>query len=486
MSHPEETRITPPAPARPTIPGPGSMLRSSVPIRILSIAVLALSLQIPISMINGTIWERRMHRDQAIENVTGSWGGRQVLRGPMLVVPYVRRWSEKTEAADGTVKITQHQAVHTRYVLPETLRIDGRLDSEIRKRGIFDISLYVTSLAFEGSLRLPQLADFPEDTAEVHWDRMTLAVGLGDPRSIRDEASLEWNGQAVILEPGVTGVDLLDAGIHAGVSADAAQAAGSLVPFTIRLALAGSDGLQLLPAGSDTHVRITSNWPSPSFEGAYLPIARTVTADGFEATWKVLRLARGFPAAWESGTVKAKELDASLIGLRFVSPVDAYSTTERAVKYEMLFIFLTFGALFLVEVLANRRVHPVQYLLIGFALCLFYLLLLSLAEHAGFDVAYMAAATAITLLVAGYGRAALGSRGRAAAVGALVAALYVYLFVLLQIEDFALLIGSIGLFVALALVMFLTRRIDWYGLDVSLGRTVAATRIEGEEALAKP
>jgi inner membrane protein len=232
----------------------------------------------------------------------------------------------------------------------------------------------------------------------------------------------------------------------------------------MRLALAGSDSLRLLPAGSDTEVHLSSLWTDPSFEGAYLPVERAVNEAGFEAKWKVLRLARGFPPQWKSGDVALAQLDSSLVGVRLLSPVDAYTTTDRAVKYELLFIYLTFGAMFLVEVMARRRVHPVQYALIGFALCLFYLLLLSLAEHTGFLVAYATAAVAITLLIAGYSRAVLGTRGRTAAVAALVSTLYLYLFVLLQIQDYALLVGSVGLFVALAIVMYLTRGIDWYAL----------------------
>jgi inner membrane protein len=437
----------------------------SVPVRILTLALLALSLQIPIAMIDGTIYERRESRNQATASVTESWGGRQVVRGPFLAVPYLRRWTEKVLNKDGTTTLVGHQSSQIRYVLPETLVVGGRLDAEVRRRGIFDIPLYVAHLDLAGSVRLPALADFPTDTAEVHWDRTTLATSLADPRSIREEASLEWKGQDVSLEPGPGIATLLDSGVHAVVPVDAASSEGSLVQFRIRLAIAGSDGLDVLPAGSDTSVSLTSKWVDPSFEGAYLPITRSVGTDGFEASWKVLRLARGFPPSWVDGELTLDELDASLISVRLLSPVDAYTATERAVKYEMLFVVLTFGALFLIEVLGRLRVHPVQYLLIGFALCLFYLLLLSLAEHIGFTGAFAAAATAITLLVAGYSRAVLGSRSLTAAIACLIAALYLYLFVLLQIQDFALVVGAAGLFVALAIVMFLTRRVDWYRVD---------------------
>jgi inner membrane protein len=447
-----------------TITSLSDRMRSSVPMRIFTVGFLALLLQIPIGMIDGTIAERRARRDEAMADVTRSWGGRQLLRGPMLHVPYVRRWTDTVEGKDGKPKAVRHESFESLYVLPETLAIEGDLKTEIRRRGIFDVPLYVTHLTLRGSIRLPAPADFPSDTDEIEWNRMTLATGLTNPRAIRDEASLVWNGQAETLEPGVGSADFLDSGIHAVVASDAAGAPGSSVPFIFKLSLAGSDSLGLLPAGSDTEVHLTSKWPHPSFEGAYLPVTRTVGETGFEARWKVLRLSRAFPPVWRAGDLGVADVDPSVIGVRLVSPVDAYTTTERAVKYELLFIYLTFGAIFLVEVMARIRVHPVQYLLIGFALCLFYLLLLSLAEHTGFLTAYATASAAVTLLVTAYSRAVLGSRARTAAVATLVATLYGYLFVLLQIQDYALLVGSAGLFAALALVMYLTRGVDWYRL----------------------
>jgi inner membrane protein len=436
-------------------------LRTSVPLRVMALAALALSLQIPIGMIDGTIAERRMRRAEAIEDVTNTWGKRQIVRGPLLVVPYLRRWPEKvTEGL--TEKTVIREATGYRYVLPEDLGVKGSLATEVRRRGIFDVPLYVARLGLRGTIRLPEASAFPADTAVIHWDRTTLALGVSDPRAIRENPTLEWGERQSPLEPGGGAVHLLDAAVHSVVGG----APGERVDFAMTLAVAGSDGFAILPAGSDTEVRLGSTWPDPSFDGAYLPVTRSVDASGFEATWKVLRLARTFPPSWDAGDVQLSELDQTLLGVRLLSPLDAYTTTDRTVKYELLFITLTFGAFFLIEVMAKLRVHPVQYLLVGLALCLFYLLLLSLAEHAGFGFSYAAASLAIAGLVTGYSRSVLGSRARSAAVAAVVGGLYVYLFVLVQIQDYALLVGSLGLFVVLAIVMFLTRRIDWYRLAV--------------------
>lgn len=436
-------------------------LRTSVPFRLFALASLALSLQIPIGMIDGTIAERRMRRAEAIEDVTRTWGKRQIVRGPFLVVPYLRRWPEKV--TEGKVEKTViREAAGLRYVLPESLDVQGSLATEVRRRGIFDVPLYVARLALRGTIQLPDASAFPKDTVAIQWDRMTLALGVSDPRAIRENPSFDWADQQRALEPGAGAVTLLDSAVHGVVGASA----GARVPFAMTLAVAGSDGIAILPAGSDTDIRLSSPWPDPSFDGAYLPVTRSVDASGFEAAWKVLRLARTFPPSWDAGDVQLSELDQTLLGVRLLSPLDAYTTTDRTVKYEMLFIMLTFGAFFLIEVMAKLRVHPVQYLLVGLALCLFYLLLLSLAEHAGFGVSYAVASLAIVGLVTGYSRSVLGTRARSAAVALVVGGLYVYLFVLVRIQDYALLVGSLGLFVVLAIVMFLTRRIDWYRLAV--------------------
>ncbi len=450
-------------------------IRRSLLLRLVGLGSLILTLQIPIGMINGTIRERQENRTSAIDSVTSSWGRRQIVRGPILVVPYVRRFVDPPTTKDG--KETIREETEQRYVLPETLTVDGDIAPKLRHRGLFDVPLYVARLSLAGTIRLPRTSDFPSNTIAIAWDKATLAVGLSDPRAIRDTAVLEWNGQPVAPEPGVDGVSLLDKGFRATVAVPADRTDGGTIAFVVKTAIAGSDGISVLPAGSETTVRLASPWSDPSFDGAYLPSERTVGPQGFDATWRVSQLARNFPASWHAGDVCLKQLDETLLGVSLLSPVDAYRTTERAVKYQILFVGLTFVTFFLFELLAGLRVHPVQYLLTGLALCLFYLLLLSLTEHTGFVTAYAIAATAIAGLVTAYGRAVLKTRARTAALSALVTSLYVYLFVLLHIEDYALLVGSFGLFAILATIMFLTRRVDWYSLQARVildGREVVA------------
>jgi inner membrane protein len=225
--------------------------------------------------------------------------------------------------------------------------------------------------------------------------------------------------------------------------------------------LDGSPQLQFLPLGRITNVELSSAWRDPSFCGAFLPDSHEISEDGFSAHWKVLDLNRSYPQRWQDTAYQTR---ASAFGVELMFPVDGYHKTSRTTKYAILFIALTFLSLFMTEILTRRRVHPVQYLLVGFALCVFYSLLLALMEHVGFGRAYLVSAAATVLLIGGYTRAVLGGWAMAALIGGIVTAIYAYLYVVLQLEDYALLMGSGGLFVALALVMYLTRRIDWYAV----------------------
>jgi inner membrane protein len=211
----------------------------------------------------------------------------------------------------------------------------------------------------------------------------------------------------------------------------------------------------------ETRVGMTSAWPDPSFIGAYLPTSREVGPKGFTARWQIPHLGRNFPQQWIESEVDAKALGTATFGVSLLSPVDAYHTIHRAVKYQLLFLFLTFVAFYLFELFSSLRIHPVQYLLVGSALCLFYLLLLSLSEHVGFARAYTIASAAVVALIAGYVRAAFGN-ARAVPIAVMLIVLYAFLFVLLHVQDYALLVGSLGLFLVLALLMYATRKVDWY------------------------
>jgi inner membrane protein len=397
----------------------------------LSIGALTLLLQLPVRLIAGLLKERRQTRESAVAEVTRTWGGAQTLAGPFLAVPHLDK--ERTCYA---------------YFMPEKLEIEGEVDTERRSRGIFDVRLYTARLKISARFGAPDLGDWP--IPESNLSRAIIVLGISDPRALREEVKTPW-GRSFL--PGVEGVDLVSTGIHVPW--------GGQQEFSCELALGGADLLHILPMGTETRVDLRSRWPDPGFVGASLPETRRVGADGFAAAWRVLDLGRNFPARFR-GPIQG--LADSGFGVSFLSAVDSYQMTERSVKYQLLFFGLTFAVFFAFELLGGLKIHIVQYLLVGCALCLFYLLLLSLSEHTGFKPAYGLAAASVVGVVGGYCWRVLGSGLRAALVMGMLASLYGFLFVLVQMQDYALLAGSLALFASLTALMYLTRRLDWYRL----------------------
>jgi inner membrane protein len=321
------------------------------------------------------------------------------------------------------------------------------------------VPVYKLGLVMEGEFTRPALAELGIQPGAVDWKRAHLAVGISDARTIQESAALSWGDQRVGFLPGTGGFTEGGAGIHAPVEmTDAVRQ----VKFSFPLALNGSLRTDVVPFGRTTVVEMQGDDGHPSFQGNWLPSDRTVSSDAFKARWSISFLGRSYPQAWTSDMEMGKAIDASRFGVELIDPVDHYRMAERSVKYAGLFILLTFATVWLIEILAGVRVHSIQYLMLGGALCLFYLLELSLSEHLGFPLAYVAASVAVVGMVGGYGVVALRSRSRALVVAGGVSLLYAYLYLLLMNEDYALLIGSVGLFAILGAIMFATRRVDWY------------------------
>jgi len=436
---------------------PAPATDSSQILRLISIAIIAVLLMVPILMISELISERRGRRDEAVADVSAKWGSRQAIVGPALVVPYTYRWVDTPVNGQPIVRTEARHAIF----LPQHLRARGALASDMRSRGIFSIPVYKLDLTLDGEFAQIRFADVGVEPAAVDWDRAHLAVGIADVRAIQKQAEVTWNGRRVAFVPSTGGFTDYPIGIKAMVGADAAS---SGFTFSFPLSLNGSLGLYLVPFARETEVELRSNSPNPSFQGNWLPADRTVSDSGFTARWTVSSLGRNYPQAWTSVVKMREAIDASRFGLELVDPVDNYRMAERSVKYAPLFILLTLGLVWLIEVLAGVRAHPIQYLLLGAALCVFYLLELSLSEHLGFLAAYALASVAVIAMVGSYSRVVLQRSGRASIVAGGAAALYLYLYVLLQNEDYALLVGSIGLFVMLGAVMFVTSRVNWYAI----------------------
>jgi inner membrane protein len=436
----------------------GRRFREAPMFKLMVMGGLILVLLIPLGMVGSLIAERQMRRSEAVREVASTWGGAQRLSGPLLSVPY--RYNVK----DDKGKVTGTETRFAQF-LPEALHVEARILPERRSRGIFEAVLYRTELEVTGTFKRPT---FSAGLAaeNIQWNDAHLSIGLSDLRGLRRAGALRWQGHPVQLEPGGAEAGLWDSGLRAAVPG-LAPGGGESFSYAFTLEVDGSGTLEFLPLGKETTVALRSPWPDPSFVGSFLPDSRTVRPNGFTATWSVPYFARSYPQEWwaenVAQAVPPTALNASAFGVSFLLTVDSYKMTERSQKYAVLFLLLTFLTFFLYEMWSPVVVHPLQYLLVGAALCLFYLLLLSISEHVAFGPSYGIAAAATVLLITGYAWAILAGRARALLLGTILGVLYGYLYVLLQAEDYALLLGSIGLFAILGLVMFLTRRLDGSG-----------------------
>ncbi len=425
-------------------------IRNSIGMRLFIIAFLTLILLIPSLMIHELIQERMERRDEATLEVSGKWGAEQVVIGPVLTLPY--RYFLKDE------KQNTIETVRYAHFLPEELKIDGSLAPEIRYRGIYEVILYKGQLDLNGFFASPDpsLINLPEK--DILWNEAFLALGISDMKGIREFVSIEWNGSAFPANPGLPNNDVIQSGISIKPLLSQTQ---TQYNFHIRLDLNGSSGLLFSPVGKETLAGLKSDWTNPSFMGDFLPEERNVDNSGFTAKWKVLHLNRNFPQAW-IGTQNL--VGQTLFGVNLQLAVDEYQKTMRTAKYAIMFIALTFLTFFMIELLTRRVIHPIQYLLIGFALLVFYTLLLSISEYLIFAQAYWIASISIIVMITLYARSVLADNLQTLIIAGVLILLYGYLFILLQLQDYALLMGSIGLFVVLGLVMYLTRKIDWFGI----------------------
>lgn len=443
-------------------------LRDSVLFKMIVTGMLILALAIPLMMVRGQIRERQQRRESVVNEVSSTWGRAQTLGGPVLTVPYLLH--SKDEKGKVT---TWTQLAH---FLPEALKVDGRLHPELRRRGIFEVAVYRADLHASGTFQRPSFTEWEIPPQDIQWDKAWLSIGVPDMRGIRRNVRLIWGSRSLQLSPGGGVTGLWTTGLRVPISGLEEAPEKQIYPFAFDLAIRGSQELAFLPLGKQNSVALRSTWPDPSFSGAFLPESRGVSKSGFESTWSVPYFGRSYPQQWleaeREQLVRENAVAESAFGVELFQPVDVYQKTERSVKYGMLFLVLTFLAFFLFEVFSPVSLHPMHYLLVGSALCLFYVLLLSISEHVPFGTAYAIASAGIIVLISGYSLAILRGKRRALAMSGMLVILYSYLYVLLQAEDYALLLGSIGLFVILAVVMFLTRKVDWY--SPRMGRSTAA------------
>lgn len=425
----------------------GNRFFNSVGFKLVLIIILSLILLIPSVLIRELIREREIRRNQTIDEVTSIWGNSQTLCGPVLTVQF--------ETIEETGKDEFKTIIQHAHFLPEKLTITGTIEPEVRNRGIYKVVTYKTVLNVSGSFAPIDLQSLYSKNISSIDQIVWLEVGIPDMRGINEEVTIMWNGEEYETVPGIPESDISGSGVHCRIPAEF----NSSGVFSFNLNLNGSHALNFLPLGKLTDIQIASTWPDPSFNGAFLPDNREVTKDGFKAHWNVLQLNRNYPQQWLNDQYS---VDESSFGVELITPVDTYQKSERSVKYAILFIGLTFLVFFFSEMLTKIRIHAVNYLLVGVALCLFYSLLTALSEHMAFILAYVAGSITIIILITVFAHSLYKKKQITFTIIATLIALYTFLFVILQLADYSLLMGNIGMVVILGLVMYFSRKIDWY------------------------
>ncbi|MGE0718273.1 MAG: cell envelope integrity protein CreD [Alphaproteobacteria bacterium] len=421
-------------------------------VKVLLIAVLVVVLLIPLFLVHETIDERHDRHRAAVAEIGFSWGRPQSLVGPILVVPY----SEERREADGRTTVQRHRLM----IFPERVAFEGGISPEIRRRGLFEAVVYRSTLSTHARFQMPDPAALAGPRARLEPEDAFIAVGLTDPRSIDPGFVVRIDGQATPVAP----ESAMRAGNLAWLRAPSpSPRAGSTTAVDFDLRFAGSERLLLAPVGKETRATMTGAWGSPSFTGAFLPTERSITEDRFDAAWAISWFGRGFGESWATGEAgdPGAAFEQSLFGVTLLQAVGPYRQIERAAKHGILFLVLTFSAYLMFELLGGVRIGIVSYGLVGLSLCLFYVLLLALAEPFGFAPAYGLAAAAVVLQAGCYTAAVARSLVRGLTMAGLLAGLYGLLFVILGLESYALLAGALALFAALSAVMYVTRRIDW-------------------------
>lgn len=426
----------------------------SVTAKAVLIGVIVVLLLVPLAMLSSVVSERAGLREQAYQKVAEGWGGELSVGGPMLIVP-----TEHTVIVDDKERIVRSDV----YLLPARLSadVDVKLEPQPRYVGIYAVPVYLSTVRLQGEFDFASLQGLVSQSGVTYlWSQSRLRLPLDTVRSLREIKHANFAGRQVKLGPARPG---LYRGIEAHVDlTELHQGPGAT--FDFGTVIAGSRAVSMLPLGSITTVQVSSDWPHPSFQGSFLPVERTIDDRGFQARWQVLELNRSYGQLWQEGEVSEQALAQSAFGVSLFQPVDIYQRGERAVKYAVLFIALTFLTFFAWEQVTRNPLHPLQYLLVGLALSMFYLLLIALSEHIAFATAYVIAATALVLLIGFYLAGALHSVQRGIVAGGAMTLVYGLLYMLVLSEDYSLLLGSIILFVALAAVMLATRHIDWYQL----------------------
>ncbi|MFY0591623.1 cell envelope integrity protein CreD [Roseivirga sp.] len=444
-------------------------IKNSVSVKLLSIGFLIAILLIPQSMIKSLIHDRESNQFMAVNQVSESWAAPLELTGPILSVPFE------------IVEVFKDKKIRTKkyaHFLPDELNIDGALNPESRKRGIYEVIVYTTDLKLNGSFSKLDFSQFTNQPENIHWDEAVLSIGIPDMRGIQSDIKFKLGQETHRMEPGIPAyldLNLAQSDLRLDYTANRENQSQTGVnsrlklnpkskemDFKVDLKIRGTKTLMFNPVGKSTNVKITSSWPHPSFTGQFLPDDHQITDNGFTAEWSVFDLNRNYPQQWVG---RAHKISSADFGVNLYQPVDNYQQNTRSAKYAVLILFLTFISFFFIEILNKKKIHPIQYILVGLTLTIFYTLLLSLSELVGFSSAYWIAAGIIITMLTLYSLSLLKSKKLAGFMLLFFTLIYAFIFIILRMEDFSLLVGSFGLLFVLGICMYLSRKVDWYNIS---------------------
>ncbi len=409
-------------------------------VKVIVVTVLVIIMLFPIRMVISLIEEREDSQKAVQNEISQKIGGVQRITGPVLVLPY----------------LTEANKIGYSYCLPDDFKVNGDINTEARKRTLYKSLVYQSNLNIKGSFSLPCLDKLNIKQEQIQWDDAFILLGIPYLQGIKNKIVFNLNGKDFDVQPGVNDNTIIGSGLTVNITIDPSV---SKFDFGFDLVLNGSEGLYITPVGKESKIHLKSPWETVSFSGDFLPGEKTIGKDGFDAKWEIFDYNRNYVQTWIGNNDLLKQ---SSLGVEFKYPVDQYQMTMRSVKYAIVFIMLTFVVFFLVELLSRKRIHPVQYLLVSCALVLFYTLLLAISEHLDFKLSYFISAFATVALITAYSKTMFKNIKQACMMGGFLSILYTYLYIILQLENMSLLFGAAGLFIALAIVMFALRNVDWY------------------------
>lgn len=436
------------------------LIKDPVILKGLTIFLLVLILLIPLTMITKTIDERAKTSRQAESSLIDEYGGKQIINGPMLIIPYL------TNVYNGKGPATT-QEKRKAYFLPEKLEISGDLEPEIRTRGIYEFLLYKGDFKIKGNFKKPDFSSLDHPVVKVLWDEAYIEVEISNMKGFRNKPNIIINSEVVKLNTELSRSGVFHGGLAGEININSSVEG---IDFETDIEIQGGNSLRFIPLGDETEVKINSSWNDPSFLGEWLPVDREITEkDGFNAKWFIMSFARDFASVMDQESLKNTKFNNSYFGVKLMIPVDIYLMTERCVKYGVLFLLLPFLTFFLFEIFSKIKVHAFHYLFVGITACLFFLLLIALSEHFDFLTAFITGVIAVCSLITYYACYFLKSIKRGVVLFPVMTIAYFFMYMMINSQDYALLMGSIGMFTIVAGVMITTRKVDWFAIGFKRG-----------------